>query len=132
MLFLEPNEVQLVQKDCCGSQTKRLPYGELGNVTMNTSCGCCAAFNGGGLAGTADGAEGAFSPGCGCQKELVHTIVDELNRRQRSRGDVAQIKRADEAARNMKALSVKVDMLDAKMDAIMAHLKIPTPVAMVR
>ena len=132
MLYLEPNEVQLVNKDCCSNQKKRLPYGELGNVSMSTSCGCCAAFNGGGLAGTVEGQEGAISPGCGCEKELVHTIVEELNKRQRARGDVAQIKRADEAAQNMKVLGAKVDMLDAKIDAILAHLKIPEPVAMVR
>ena len=132
MLYLEPNEVQFVRKDCCGSQKKRLPYGELGNVSIIQACGCCASFDGGGLAGAVEGQPGQISPGCGCERELVTTIVEELNKRQRARGDVAQMKRADEAAQNMKALSAKLDMVDAKMNAIMKHLKIPEPVAMVR
>jgi hypothetical protein len=132
MLFLEPNEVSLVNKNCCGTQKKRLPYGELGSVDMSSSCGCCAGFNAGGLAPGADGAPGIISPGCGCEKELVSTIVEELNKRQRARGDVAQMQRADEAAKNMKLMSDRMVVMESKMDAILTHLKIPQPAVMVR
>ena len=132
MLFLEPNEVNFTQKNCCGTQKKRMPYGELGNVSISTSCGCCAGFNAGGLAPGADGAPGIISPGCGCETALVTEIVEELNKRQRARGDVAQMKRADEAVKNIHAISEKMNILESKLDAIMVHLEIPQPVVMVR
>ena len=99
---------------------------------MTTSCGCCAGFNAGGLAPGAEGAPGIISPGCGCKKAMVSTIVEELNKRQRARGDVAQMKRADEAAKNIKLMNDRMIVMESKMDAIMAHLKIPQPAVMVR
>jgi hypothetical protein len=96
-LVLEPNEVFLIKKNCCGTTKKRLPYGELGSVDEITACGCCAAFNAGSLAAAGpNGEAGAIQPGCGCSKELVSEIVEELNQRQRHRGDTAKMKMAEE------------------------------------
>ena len=47
-------------------------------------------------------------------------------------GDVAQMKRADEAAKNIKLMNDRMIVMESKMDAIMAHLKIPQPAVMVR
>ena len=126
MLMLEPDEVVYTNDSCCVHQKKRLPYGELGSVEQTNPCGCCAVFNAGGLE------PAGISPGCGCSGELVSEIVEELNSRQRLRGDVAQMKRADEQANNIKIMGERMNMIDAKMDAIMSHLKIPQPAVMVR
>eukprot|EP00946_MAST-07B_sp_MAST-7B-sp1_P001533 g1533.t1 len=132
ILFLEADEVLLRNKNCCGQQQKRQPYGELGSVDIVTSCGCCAAFNAGGLAPGVEGAPGAISPGCGCERDLVNEIVEELNRRQRHRGDVGQMKRADEQARNVKVIGERLQTVEAKIDALMKHLSVPQPVVMIR
>ena len=131
-LYLEADEVLLKNKDCCAQQQKRQPYGELGSVDMVTSCGCCAAFNAGGLAPGVEGQAGAISPGCGCQRELVSEIVEELNRRQRHRGDVGQMKRADEQAQNIKVIGERLQTVEAKIDALIEHLSVPQPVVMIR
>jgi len=133
MLMLEPDEVVYTNDSCCVHQKKRLPYGELGSVDQTNACGCCVVFNAGGLAPAGpNGEPGVISPGCGCSGELVSEIVEELNSRQRLRGDVAQMKRADEQANNIKIMGERMNMIDAKMDAIMSHLKIPQPAVMVR
>jgi|TARA_B110000208_G_scaffold164141_1_gene201474 hypothetical protein len=133
MLYLEPDEVALKATNCCGTVKKRLPYGELGSVDVTSACGCCKVFNAGGLAPSGqDGQPGAISPGCGCSADLVTEIVEELNKRQRLRGDVAQMRRADEQAKNIRVLGQRMNQIDAKMDAILAHLKIPQPAVMVR
>lgn len=132
MLVLEADEVFLRNEDCCGSETKRMPYGEIGSVDQRFACGCWSSFNAGGLAPGVDGAPGQISPGCGCEKGKVSEIVEELNQRQRQRGDVAQMKRADEQAKNIKIISDRMNVMEAKMDAIMEHLEVPQQAVMVR
>lgn len=61
--------------------------------------------------------EGEISPGCGCDKELVNEIVEELKLRQRGRGDTAQIKRAEQTLE-------RLDKIEAKLDKIIVHMKI--------
>ena len=51
---------------------------------------------------------------------MINEIIATLKARQRSRGDQAQIQRAEEA-------TVRLSRLEAKMDAIIAHLGIHVP-----
>ena len=46
----------------------------------------------------------------------------------KSRGDTGQIKRAEENLQEIRVLHAKMATMDAKMDAVMAHLQVP-PVA---
>jgi hypothetical protein len=61
---------------------------------------------------------GSISPGCGCNEERVDEIVDELRKRRRERGDVAQLHRTEQTLKLL-------DVTDKKIDMIMEALKIP-------
>ena len=63
---------------------------------------------------------GSISPGWGGEYALVEEVIALLKERQRSRGDTGQIKRAEEN-------QAKLSVLEAKLDAIMAHLQIQPP-----
>ena len=61
-LTLETEEAVYKRETPCSTETKRMPYGELGSVDAVTSCGCCAGVS------TNLTPDGAIQPGCGCQK----------------------------------------------------------------
>jgi hypothetical protein len=61
---------------------------------------------------------GSISPGCGCNEERVDEIVDELRKRIRERGDIAQLHRTEQTLK-------RLDEMDKKIDMIMEALKIP-------
>ena len=118
-LVVSPEEVTLEDKSVCCTNKKRVPYGELGSVEIGNCCGC-AAFGGGALGAN-------FVPGWGGKHALVAEIVGTLKERQRARGDTAQIQKAEQTANRMSALEAKVSGVDAKLDALLAHLKVPLP-----
>ena len=122
-LVLAPEEVTLENVMVCSSSKKRVPYGELGGVDFVSCCGC-AAFSGGTLGES-------IVPGWGCQHEMVDEIVATLKERQRARGDTAQIQRAEQALERVAALELRLGSVDAKMDALLAHLNVPPPKAVV-
>jgi hypothetical protein len=66
---------------------------------------------------------GPISPGCGCDEGTVDEIVLELKQRMRHRGDAAQVALAEKT-------SMRLEQVDAKLDAIMARLVIPQPMTM--
>lgn len=101
--------------DLCGTHVSKRPYGELGSVDRGTCC-CCISV---------ESAFGPLSPGCGCEQEKVDEIVTDLKQRMRTRGDTAQIQRAEETLE-------RLDQVDAKLDAILDHLNIPKPMKMER
>jgi len=107
--------VTLENKNLCCASKKRVPYGELGSVDLTACCGC-AGFGGGPL--------GDVVPGCGCQHGIVAEIVGTLKARQRARGDQAQITKAEEAAGKLKEVELRLLSVDAKLDAILSHLKV--------
>jgi hypothetical protein len=84
--------------DLCGNHVSKRPYGELGSVDRS-NCLCCVS---------AESAFGPVSPGCGCDGEKVDQIVSELKQRMRSRGDTAQIQRAEQTL-------MRLDEVDAKL-----------------
>jgi hypothetical protein len=61
---------------------------------------------------------GSISPGCGCNEERVDEIVDELRKRIRERGDVAQLHRTEQTLK-------RLDEMEKKIDMIMEAVKIP-------
>ncbi len=63
---------------------------------------------------------GEICPGCGCSTELVDDVVEDLKKRQRGRGDTAQIKRAEQTIE-------RLEVLEGKIDLILNHLSIETP-----
>ncbi|KAJ8612760.1 hypothetical protein CTAYLR_010394 [Chrysophaeum taylorii] len=121
-LELEPEEAVLSNKNCLCTSIERRPYGELGSVEKNTAFGCCASFQFGKV---------VVMPGCGCSGRLVEEIVRELKARMKARGDTGQIRRAEQHLAEIQVVKADVANLNAKVDAILEHLKIapPQPVA---
>jgi hypothetical protein len=118
-LVLATDEVTLEEMSVCCTSKKRVPYGELSGVDIVNCCGC-ASFGGGALGGN-------ITPGCGCQTALVGEIVGTLKERQRQRGDIAQLQRTEQALDRVAALELHAGNMDAKLDALLAHLKVPPP-----
>mmetsp|Transcript_86860 Transcript_86860/g.202184 ORF Transcript_86860/g.202184 Transcript_86860/m.202184 type:complete len:338 (-) Transcript_86860:109-1122(-) len=118
LLFLGPEEVVIEATTCCARIRSSRPYGELGHVTEATSCGCCAAVA---------SSLGILSPGCGCQKDLVHEISEELKRRMQARGDTGNLQRQEQTNLLVRELLMRVSNQDTKVDALLRHLKIPVP-----
>ena len=125
-LTLETEEAVYKRETPCSTETKRMPYGELGSVDAVTSCGCCAGVS------TNLTPDGAIQPGCGCQKELVAEVSEELKVRMKARGDTGNIKRAEQTIDMVQKVTDDVSVLAAKVDLILAHLKIPQPAEMER
>ena len=119
VLVLAPEELTLESVSVCCTSKKRLPYGELAGVDRVNCCGC-AAFGGGALGDN-------IVPGCGCQNEMVDEIIGTMKARQRARGDTAQVQRAEQVLDRVFALEQRVGGVDAKLDALLAHLKVPPP-----
>jgi hypothetical protein len=61
-----------------------------------------------------------FSLGWGCDGILVATIVEELKKRMKVRGDTGNIQRIEAVQQQLKAV-------DRKLDLIMQHLSIEIP-----
>lgn len=114
-LVLEREEVILITKACLGESNKRMPYGELGSVDHGKACGCCHTFTTNLNPTTEEGQKQPFSPGCGCDGELVEKIVADLKARMKGRGDTGNIHRAEEALDVLKLLMAKVDALSRTM-----------------
>ena len=111
------------------------PYGELGSVDKNTSCGCCTAVASNLTANPEGG--GGISPQCGCDESTVAEIVAELKARMKARGDTGNIQRAEQQIEMLVKLQGDVASMQAKLDAIMAAVKAtpsppPSPPAMQR
>lgn len=125
-LHLETEEAVLITKTCISDSNKRLPYGELGNVTHNTACGCCHNFE---SKLSPDGENGPvpISPGFGCDAELVQEIVEQLKGRMKGRGDTGNIQRAEDALQIMSKLLSETGSTGTKLDAVLAKLGIPAP-----
>lgn len=87
MLYLEPEEVLLITSTPCTKQTKRFPYGQLGNVVTAKSCCCIVQVNSKEL--------GTISTGYGRDKKMVLEIADHLKTRMKARGDTGNIKRQE-------------------------------------
>jgi hypothetical protein len=116
ILMLEPEEVILKSSICCGvlaNSEKRMPYGELGSVDQTTACcGLCHGFSSDlNSVNPKTGQKTPFVPGCGCDAALVETIVDELKKRMKVRGNTGNIQRSEEAYLMMKYLEEKLELL---------------------
>merc|ERR1711933_187092 len=120
---LEPEEAVLKRETPCAQTTKRMPYGELGSVDHNTNCGCCAGFTSNLSSADENGNKQPIAPGCGCEKDLVEEIVEQLKARMKGRGDTGNIQRAEQSLTMTRTLS-------AKVDAIMRHMNVPVPEVM--
>lgn len=117
-LVLEAEEAVLISDCCLGChEVTRMPYGELGNVKETKVC-CCIGFSSN-LSASETGGNSTILPGNCCEASLVGAVVRELKHRMKSRGDTGNIRRAEENARQLKHLH-------AKVDAVMAHLQIPS------
>mmetsp|Transcript_126342 Transcript_126342/g.218938 ORF Transcript_126342/g.218938 Transcript_126342/m.218938 type:complete len:309 (+) Transcript_126342:72-998(+) len=113
MLYLEPEEVQLVTKTPCATEKKRFPYGQLGDVTSAKMC-CFTVVKSEHL--------GVINPGMGCSVSLVNEITEELKTRMKARGDTGNIKRQEFANK------LAMDQ-DKMLNAILEYNRIPIPQA---
>mmetsp|Transcript_83372 Transcript_83372/g.131645 ORF Transcript_83372/g.131645 Transcript_83372/m.131645 type:complete len:156 (-) Transcript_83372:177-644(-) len=102
-LYVETEYVRVQSQNICSASTVRVPYGEIGDVTVASSCGCCSSFN------LTNNPEGAISPGlCGCDRESVQEIVDVIKARTHDRGDAGQVRR-------LERIEAKLDLICSKM-----------------
>jgi hypothetical protein len=106
LLQLEHEEALLTTTTCCGKSTSRRPYGELGSVMSAVACGCCVSVS---------SELGAMQPGCGCEKDLVDEVVEELKKRMKGRGDTGNIQRQEEALLILRHQTAMVDAMLTKM-----------------
>mmetsp|Transcript_78022 Transcript_78022/g.220587 ORF Transcript_78022/g.220587 Transcript_78022/m.220587 type:complete len:324 (-) Transcript_78022:30-1001(-) len=119
LLHLGPEEVEVEVTTCCSASKKRSPYGELGNVQQSVCCGCHWVSSD----------LEAFSPGCGCEAELVEEVVTELKQRMKQRGDTGNIQRQEETIRLLNQLMAKIMHQDAKLNAVLGQMGAPVPAA---
>ena len=115
ILELEDEEAVLSVSNNCLKKTQRRPYAQLGSIDKINSCGCCWMI-GSDLSESA-GKEGPqpISPGCGCEEALVNEIVEQLQSRKVSRGNIGQMKQQE-------TMQVKIDELTAGQAAIHGKL----------
>ena len=107
VLTLEEDEAVLKTDNLCCHNIQKRPYAQLGSVDSNNSCGCCWAVK-----SDLTPAESCIQPGCGCEKDLVKEIIDELQARKVGRGNIAQLKAHEQ-------LAARVDHMHIKIDAIL-------------
>mmetsp|Transcript_19220 Transcript_19220/g.27038 ORF Transcript_19220/g.27038 Transcript_19220/m.27038 type:complete len:184 (-) Transcript_19220:245-796(-) len=114
-LSLEHEEaIYSVSGGCCDVNTRR-PYGELGSVDV-INCLCC------------NGVTSDIFKGYPLFLNDTHksaTIVAELKKRMKERGDTGQIRRTEETLSEVKALKSEVAQLREDMQSIMKHLRVP-------
>jgi len=123
VLILGAEEAELVRTLCCGAcrTEKRGPYGELGTVDSSLICCCFYGFGAASLMTRSDGGgEQMQCTGCGCEKERVDKLVEELKKRQQMRGDRAKVRLAESTVKSLERLHEKVDL-------ILDHLQIEPP-----
>lgn len=115
-LVLDNEEAILTIKDNCTNNTQKRPYAQLGSVESQNNCGCCWSVK-----TDLVGVEGAaISPGFGCDEMLVKELIDELQKRKVGRGNIAQIKHAENLAKHVEELKIQ-------MALILDHLNIQYP-----
>jgi len=115
-LILGEEDAELIKTCWCGTcnDKKRGPYGELGTVD-SSQCLCFYGFR----AASIMPAEGQTQCiGCGCEKEKVDSVVEELKKRQALRGDRAKTRMAETTVSSL-------SLLHKKVDAIMEQLELP-------
>mmetsp|Transcript_16721 Transcript_16721/g.18916 ORF Transcript_16721/g.18916 Transcript_16721/m.18916 type:complete len:181 (+) Transcript_16721:179-721(+) len=112
-LQLGPEETILKMSMCmgaCNSQ-KKVPYGELSGVELQDCC-CFVGFMPGSLTPTTgEGGQAPIQPGCGCSRDLVTEIVEELKARQYHRGDAAKMRTLEKQTDMLYRLEKKIDIL---------------------
>ncbi len=90
---------------------KRGPYGELGTVDAGQCC-CCYGFGAASLMSE----EQLKCIGCGCDREKVDALVEELKKRQGLRGDRAKVRMAESTLASLTLMHKKLDALMEKME----------------
>jgi hypothetical protein len=99
---LTPDEMLILTEDCCSISQSRTPYGNVDAVETETACCCCSQL------------PEVATPGCGCSKELVDEMANELQERKVRRGAIAQIKQQENIIVEVLKLGVKIDLLADK------------------
>jgi hypothetical protein len=102
---LESEEMYIVKENLCCRQNTRTPYAQLGAVETEQSCCCCHE-----LPETAQ-------PQCGCAKELVDMIANDLQERKVKRGNIAQLKMQENLMNELLKLDAKLTLLMHFKDA---------------
>lgn len=115
-LTLEPEEAVLEITCCCYHSNSRRPYGELGSVDATTVCFCTGVSSN---LSAIPNIPYPLCPGWGGEVEKVRTIVDEMRRRMRLRGDTGQIIRAEANYRKILELQQTINLLSKKTDALL-------------
>merc|ERR1712107_275329 len=97
----DEESVLTAQGPLCRS-TVREPYAQMGSVEKHQFCGVCVNVH-------TDGA--VINPDCGCSKQLVEEIANELQHRKATRGNIAQIKHQENLMIELIKLGVKIDLV---------------------
>lgn len=105
-LHLGEEEVTLTKQDFCATSTMRMPYAQLGSVEVETIC-CGSCFN-----VETDG--GIIQPKCGCDKDLVDEISEDLQTRKVTRGNIAQVRMQENLMIEVIKLGVQLDEIARK------------------
>lgn len=116
--MLESEEAVLTSSNICWSSVERRPYAQIGEVISMKMCMCCHAVK----SNLNDGGKGSqpICPGWGCQENTVRAITNALQERKVGRGNIAQIQQIELTTAYAKDIN-------AKLDAVMHHLKLPNP-----
>jgi hypothetical protein len=98
-LTLEPEEMYIETTDWCSRSNERTPYAQLGSVETENMCHCCSVL------------PDVANPKCGCSKDLVDTIANDLQERKVKRGNIAQMKMQENILHEISKLAAKADLL---------------------
>eukprot|EP00929_Paragymnodinium_shiwhaense_P109987 TRINITY_DN7664_c0_g1_i1.p1 TRINITY_DN7664_c0_g1~~TRINITY_DN7664_c0_g1_i1.p1 ORF type:complete len:745 (+),score=221.80 TRINITY_DN7664_c0_g1_i1:84-2318(+) len=93
-LILTDQEAILKVRNCCGGNTQKMPYSQLGSVDKAKNA-CMAGFSSDFVPPMQDGTPGGIFPGCGCDEAAVNEIITELQGRKEKRGSIAQMRKLE-------------------------------------
>jgi hypothetical protein len=94
LLSLKEDQMEITEKN----DSIHMPYASMGSVDFQRSCCCFYSVN-------------DESPGCGCQKEKVLELADELQKRKVLRGNVAQVKMLEAMQSSTRQMNVEADLI---------------------
>lgn len=120
-MIMDGDEV-VVEVECpCYSVNTRRPYGELGSVDKVKYCGCS------GVSSNLTKSMPIFI-GWGCDDVGVTEIVDELKKRMKARGDTGQIRRTEQALKEVQELRYEMTEMRQDMKALLTHFNVVVPI----
>jgi|Transcript_24381 hypothetical protein len=107
ILNLEPEFVVIEEKRICGTNRRRIPYGEMNVDKTNFLCISCI---------------NELWPGCFCNQSLVEDIAVELQKRVGARGITGQLQKQEELLERFSRLEKRIDQIEKKIDIVVERM----------